>query len=65
MMRKALADAEAQQVEQLKKFGMQVVTPNPALFRARMEPAYKKISDYAGADNVKRFLALVEEGRKK
>lgn len=65
MMRKALADAEASQIEQLKKFGMQVVTPNPAAFRARMEPAYKKISDYAGTENVQRFLRLVDEAKKK
>ena len=65
MMRKALADAESSQIEQLQKFGMQVVAPNTAPFRARMEPAYKKISDYAGAENVQRFLKLVDESRKK
>lgn len=65
MMRKALADAESSQVEQLKKHGMQVVTPNPAAFRAKMEPAYKKISEYAGAENVQRFIKLVDEARKK
>jgi TRAP-type C4-dicarboxylate transport system substrate-binding protein len=65
MMRKALADAESAQIDQLKKHGMQIVTPNPALFRARMEPAYKKISDYAGSENVQRFLKLVDEGRGK
>jgi TRAP-type transport system periplasmic protein len=65
MMRKALADAETQQIEDLKKRGMQVVTPNPAAFRAKMDPAYRKISEYAGADNVQRFLKLVDEAKKK
>jgi TRAP-type C4-dicarboxylate transport system substrate-binding protein len=65
MMRKALADAETQQIEDLKKRGMQIVTPNPAAFRAKMDPAYRKISEYAGADNVQRFLKLVDEAKKK
>ena len=44
---------------------MQIVTPNPAAFRAKMDPAYKKVSEYAGADNVQRFLKLVDEAKKK
>jgi hypothetical protein len=44
---------------------MLIVTPNPAAFRAKMDPAYKKISDYAGAENVQRFLKLVDEAKKK
>ena len=65
LMRKLLADAETQQIEDLKKRGMQIVTPNPAAFRAKMDPAYKKISEYAGADNVQRFLKLVDEAKAK
>jgi hypothetical protein len=44
---------------------MQIVTPNPAAFRAKMDPAYKKISEYAGADNVQRFLVLVDQAKSK
>jgi hypothetical protein len=29
-----------------------------------MEPAYKRIADYAGADNVAKFRAMVEQLRK-
>ena len=65
LMRKLLADAETQQIEDLKKRGMLIVTPNPAAFRAKMDPAYKKISEYAGADNVQRFLVLVDQAKKK
>jgi len=44
--------------------GMQVTLPDLAPFRARMEPAYKRIADYAGEANVKKFRDLVEQGRK-
>ncbi len=65
LMRKLIAEAEAQQIEDLKKRGMQVIVPNSAVFRAKMDPAYKKISEYAGAENVQRFLKLVDEAKKK
>jgi hypothetical protein len=29
-----------------------------------MEPANKRIADYAGADNVRKFQAIVEASRK-
>src|SRR5947209_288891 len=35
-----------------------------APFRAKMEPAYKRIADCAGEANVKKFRDLVERGRK-
>lgn len=40
---------------------MQVTKPDLAPFRARMDPAYKRIADYAGADNVKTFQAIVDK----
>jgi hypothetical protein len=43
---------------------MQITEPNLAPFRALMEPAYKRIADYAGADNVKKFRDMVDQARK-
>jgi tripartite ATP-independent transporter DctP family solute receptor len=63
-MRKTVMNSEDEQLAKLQQLGMQVTKPNTALFRAKMEPAYKRISDYAGAENVQRFLKLVEESRK-
>lgn len=65
LMRKLIAESEAQQIEDLKKRGMLVIVPNSAVFRAKMDPAYKKISDYAGAENVQRFLQLVDQAKTK
>jgi TRAP-type transport system periplasmic protein len=42
---------------------MLVTRPDLAPFRAKMDPAYKRIAAYAGEDNVKRFRAMVEQAR--
>lgn len=59
-MRKLIADAESDQIDKLQKAGMQLTRPDLAPFRAKMEPAYKRIADYAGADNVKKFREIVD-----
>ncbi len=64
LMRKLIADDEADQINKLAAAGMQVTLPDLAPFRARMERAYKRIPDYAGEANVKKFRDLVEQGRK-
>jgi TRAP-type C4-dicarboxylate transport system substrate-binding protein len=60
LMRKLIADAESDQIDKLQKAGMQLTRPDLAPFRAKMEPAYKRIADYAGADNVKKFREIVD-----
>jgi tripartite ATP-independent transporter DctP family solute receptor len=64
LMRKLIADAETDQIDKLQKAGMQITRPDLAPFRAKMDPAYKRIADYAGADNVKKFRDIVEKYRK-
>jgi len=59
-MRKLMGDQEKDQIEKLRSAGMQVTTPDLAPFRAKMAPANKRISDYAGGDNVEKFLAMVK-----
>jgi TRAP-type transport system periplasmic protein len=63
LMRKLIADDEADQINKLAAAGMQVTRPDLAPFRARMEPAYARIAAYAGEANVKKFRDLVEQGR--
>lgn len=63
MMRKAIASEESAQIAQLEKQGMRVTRPDPQLFRAVMEPAYKQIGAYAGEANVEQFLKMVEAQR--
>jgi TRAP-type transport system periplasmic protein len=64
LMRKLMAEGEADQIKKLKAAGMQITEPDLAPFRALMEPAYKRIADYAGADNVKKFRDMVDQARK-
>ncbi|HXF79548.1 MAG TPA: DctP family TRAP transporter solute-binding subunit [Usitatibacter sp.] len=63
LMRKLIGDAEADQVKKLEAGGMQVTRPDLAPFRARMDPAYKRIAAYAGEENVRRFRDMVEKTR--
>jgi TRAP-type transport system periplasmic protein len=64
LMRKLMAEGEADQINKLEAAGMQITRPDLAPFRALMEPAYKRIGAYAGEDNVTKFRAMVEEARK-
>jgi tripartite ATP-independent transporter DctP family solute receptor len=64
LMRKLIGDDEAEQINKLAAAGMQVTRPDLAPFRAKMEPAYKRIAAFAGEENVKKFQAMVEQGRK-
>jgi tripartite ATP-independent transporter DctP family solute receptor len=64
LMRKLMADGEADQIAKLTAAGLQIAQPDLAPFRALMEPAYKRIADYAGADNVKKFRDMVDAARK-
>jgi len=64
LMRKLIADGEADQVKKLEASGMQITKPDLAPFRARMEPAYKRIAAYAGEENVKKFREMADQMRK-
>ena len=62
-MRKTLRDAEADQISKLEALGMEVTRPDVSLFKAKMGPAYERMKDSVGADNVARFLKMVEEAK--
>ena len=59
-MREQVQKEEADLVKQLKEKGMQVTTPNVADFKAKMQPAYDKIGQYAGKENVDAFLKMAD-----
>jgi len=64
LMRKMIADEEVDQLKKMQAAGMAITRPNLALFRARMEPAYKRVASLAGEENVKKFVAMVDKSRK-
>lgn len=60
-MRKSLREAEASQIKELQKLGMQVTYPDKAKFKALMKPAYERMAAIAGEDNIKAFTKMVEQ----
>jgi tripartite ATP-independent transporter DctP family solute receptor len=48
-------------IKQLQGKGMKVTLPDRAAFKAQMQYAYDAIGEYAGKDNVAKFLKMVEE----
>ena len=63
LMRKLIADQEDEQIKKIEAAGMAVTRPDLAPFRALMGPAYERIAAYAGADNVKKFREMADQGR--
>ncbi|HJZ32840.1 MAG TPA: TRAP transporter substrate-binding protein [Hyphomicrobiaceae bacterium] len=63
LMRKLIADQEDDQIKRIEAAGMAVTRPDLAPFRALMGPAYERIAAYAGADNVKKFREMADQGR--
>jgi tripartite ATP-independent transporter DctP family solute receptor len=65
LTRDLLLSEESGLIEDLKKKGMVVETPDLKPFQAAMGPANAEIGKYAGEDNVKTFLKYVDDARKK
>ncbi|MFB3819915.1 MAG: TRAP transporter substrate-binding protein [Candidatus Methylomirabilales bacterium] len=64
-MRKTLIGQEAELVAKMEQAGVKVTRPDLAPFRAAMAGAYEKIGKYSGEENVKTFMKMVEDTRKK
>jgi TRAP-type C4-dicarboxylate transport system substrate-binding protein len=64
LMRKMIGDEEATQIKNMEKMGIAVTRPDLAPFRARMEPAYKRVAAFAGEENVRKFREMVDKARK-
>ncbi len=60
-MRKSIRNEEADQISQLKKFGMEVTYPDKAEFKKLMKPAYDRMKAIAGEDNIEAFIKIVDE----
>lgn len=64
-VRKTLNDEEKDLIAKFEKAGLKVTRPDITAFRKKMGPAYEKIFERYGKDNVKTFMKYVEEARKK
>jgi len=59
-MRTNIRDAEKDQIRQLQNFGVKVTYPNKEKFKALMKPAYDRMKDIAGEDNIQAFIKMTE-----
>lgn len=59
LMRKLVADQEADELAKIEAAGVKVTRPDIASFRAIMQPAYQRVADYAGKDNMKTFMDML------
>jgi tripartite ATP-independent transporter DctP family solute receptor len=62
-MRKTVRNEEADQIDQLKKFGMEITYPNKAEFKKLMKPAYDRMKAIADEENIAAFIKMVDEAK--
>lgn len=62
-MRKAVRDAEAEQIEKMKQAGVQVTYPDRAKFSALMKSAYGRLNAAAGEENIREFVKMAEDAK--
>ena len=60
LTRKRISEGESAVVEELKKKGMHVTTPDRASFVAKMRPAYEKVGKLAGEKEMDKLLTAVK-----
>lgn len=65
LTRDRISHGEAAVIEELKKMGMHVTNPDRDSFVKLMKPAYDKIGELAGKDEMKKLLDAVEANRAK
>jgi tripartite ATP-independent transporter DctP family solute receptor len=58
--RDTMLKEEAGLIEKLKAKGMKITQPDTSKFRSQMQPAYDRIGEYAGKENVAKFLKMVD-----
>lgn len=64
LMRKLMRLQEQQQLRELADAGVEIAIPDLAPFKTAMQPAYEKLKEAFGAENVATFLAMVEQNRR-
>lgn len=60
LMRKLVQEQEEKELAAIKESGVQVTEPDLAKFKAKMGPAYERVSEYSGEENMKTFLGFLE-----
>ncbi len=61
LMRKMVIAQEVEELEKIKAAGVKVTSPDLAAFRGKMQPAYDRVAEFSGAENMKKFLSLIKD----
>ncbi|MDR3298563.1 MAG: TRAP transporter substrate-binding protein [Candidatus Accumulibacter sp.] len=65
LARKLIRGTEAAQIEDMRKKGVRVDTPDIKPFQDKMGPAYEKIKQNVGAENFDKWMRMAADTRKK
>ncbi|PLW76852.1 TRAP transporter substrate-binding protein [Cohaesibacter celericrescens] len=60
LMRSLMEKEDANLIAKLEEKGMKITYPDKAAFKAQMGPAYETIGKYAGEENMKTFLEMLD-----
>jgi TRAP-type C4-dicarboxylate transport system substrate-binding protein len=64
LMRQLVHEQEAEQLVALASQGVRIDRPDPAPFKALMQPVYRQLGASFGAENMRAFMAMVDRQRK-
>lgn len=59
LMRELVQKQEAEELAKIKESGVQITEPDLEKFKAKMGPAYDRVSEYSGEENMKTFLSFI------
>lgn len=59
LMREMVQAQEAEELAKIKEAGVQVTEPDLEKFKELMGPAYERVSEYSGEENMKTFLSFI------
>jgi tripartite ATP-independent transporter DctP family solute receptor len=59
LMRELVQQQEADELAKIKAAGVNVTEPDLEKFKAQMGPAYERVSEYSGEENMKKFLSFI------
>lgn len=59
LMRQMVQDQEDEELAKIKDAGVQVTEPDLEKFKELMGPAYERVSEYSGEENMKTFLSFI------
>jgi TRAP-type C4-dicarboxylate transport system substrate-binding protein len=62
-MRKAVRNAEDEQIERMRQAGVRVTYPDRARFKALMGSAYNRMNAAVGEENIKEFSKMAEAAK--